>query len=271
MTLCHILPDRRGWVNSTKYKWTVCFQGVYPAIYKYLLKYLTLLQRLGNKGNPDIRLPLKNDTNEFMFCLIPWFIYFFRVIVVSYKREIEWKDVIYFDILRDIFPRETGDVFRSASLLFSQRQISLRRVSTALNFQGSRSDASCNFTDKFSNSLLFIYSKMKYFSFQTPCDIISINHYILSVVVFTYIKFITHESILFTFELPELKTLFWQELISWSTPVPVCDFCKELHLTILNILHIICLVYNLFNIWRIPSSHKYDKNNSIITFLNNIF
>ena len=52
------------------------------------------------KENPGVMLPLKHDKNEFVSCLIPQFIFFFRVIVVA----IEWKDMSPFSINRDIDP-----------------------------------------------------------------------------------------------------------------------------------------------------------------------
>ena len=58
-----------------------------------------------------------------------------------------------------------------------------------------------------------------------------IMFYLISIKLMTQ-----HESILFTFGFPEAMTLFWQELISWLTPVYMYNFSNLTYTSTHNVV-----------------------------------
>ena len=169
------------------------------------------------------------------------------------KRELEWKDMspisIFREILRSRDKRHAQADFLvvlSASFFFF-----LRWVSFALNFQHSHSDAYCNSTDKFSNSLIFIYSKIEYFSIKLQVwrHLTKSLHYYYSYVWLP--SNLWYDMYLFYLHLGFQSPQRYFDM-SWYLGRHLSDFSRELHLITLIILQL------THDCW--PSSNNLHKS-----------
>ena len=120
------------------------------------------------KENPSVTLPLKHQTDEFVGCLIPRFISFFRLIVVAKReREIEWNNMSPISIHRDIAPAKqitcAGRLHCSSVSIFLC--VAFLPLSSSNVFALTPAG---NSIDKFSYSL--ISRKWKFFNFLLKCN-----------------------------------------------------------------------------------------------------